>query len=122
MSNCYCEHPIAGLPGEDRLLAEVTVRLITREERPGLDLLMESEHYLPKATAVGQVLRYVALYRGQWVALLTFCSAALHLKFRERLLGWNPRQLSERRHLLKAHLPYHESDHVMNFAARTNTI
>ena len=61
---------------------------------------MESEHYLHNSTAVGQVLRYVALYNGQWVALLTFCSAALHLKFRERLLGWNPRQLSERRHLI----------------------
>ena len=100
MSDCYCEHPIAGLPGEDRLLEEVTVRLITVEERQAFDLLMEREHYLHNSTAVGQVLRYVALYNGQWVALLTFCSAALHLKFRERLLGWNPRQLSERRHLI----------------------
>ena len=41
MSNCYCEHPIAGLPGEDRLLEEVTVRLITVEERQAFDLLME---------------------------------------------------------------------------------
>ena len=61
---------------------------------------MESEHYLRNATAVGQVLRYVATYGGQWIALLTFCSAALHLKFRDRLLGWSPRQVPERRHLI----------------------
>lgn len=100
MSNCYCDHAVAGLPTEDRLLEEVTVRLITCEEREAFDLLMEREHYLHNATAVGQVLRYVALYRGQWVALLTFCSAALHLKFRDRLLQWSPRQVAGRRHLI----------------------
>ena len=100
MSNCYCEHPITGLPAEDRLLEEVIVRLITCEERQPFDGDMELKHYLHNPKAVGQVLRYVALYRGQQLALLTFCSAALHLKFRERLLGWNPRQLSERRHLI----------------------
>jgi len=51
---------------------------------------MESEHDLHNATAVGQVLRYVAVYHGQRVALLTFCSAALHLKFRDHLFGWAP--------------------------------
>lgn len=100
MSNCYCEQTIEGLPREDRLLEEVTIELITPAERDRYDLLMESEHYLKNATAVGQVLRYVARYRDQWVALITFCSAALHLKFRDRLLGWNPRQVSERRHLI----------------------
>lgn len=91
---------MAGLPAEERLLKEVTVRLITPPERERFDLLMESEHYLHNATAVGQVLRYVAVCQDQWVALLTFCSAALHLKFRDRLLGWSPRQVSERRHLI----------------------
>ena len=104
MSNCYCEHPITGLPAEDRLLEEVIVRLITCEERQPFDGDMELKHYLHNPKAVGQVLRYVALYRGQQLALLTFCSAALHLKFRERLLGWNPRQLSERRQIGRAHV------------------
>jgi Domain of unknown function (DUF4338)/DDE_Tnp_1-associated len=100
MSNCYGEHSFVGLPAEERLLNEVIVRLITPEERERYDSLMESEHYLRNATAVGQVLRYVATYGGQWIALLTFCSAALHLKFRDRLLGWSPRQVPERRHLI----------------------
>lgn len=100
MSNCYCELPIDGLPAEAQLLEVISIRLITPEERERYDLLMESKHYLHNATAVGQVLRYVATYAGQWIALLTFCSAALHLKFRDRLLGWSPRQVSERRHLI----------------------
>lgn len=100
MSNCYSEQIVEGLPGEDRLLEEVTIELITPAERERYDLLMERDHYLHNATAVGQVLRYVACYRGQRIALLTFCSAALHLKFRDRLFNWTPRQVSERRHLI----------------------
>jgi hypothetical protein len=46
------------------------------------------------------VLRYVAEYRGQWVALLVFSSAAFHLKPRDRWLKWSARQVRERRHLL----------------------
>lgn len=100
MSNCYCDQAIEGLPAEERLLAEVRVRLISPGERERFDELMEKEHYLHNATAVGQVLRYVAVYQGRWVALLTFCSAALHLKFRDRLLEWTARQVAERRHLI----------------------
>ena len=54
---------------EDRLLEEVTVQLITSEARQAFDLDMECEHYLHIPTAVGQVLRYVPLYRGQQLAL-----------------------------------------------------
>ena len=106
MANCYCEHIVSGLPAEERLLDEVTLELITREQREAYDLLMEREHYLHNATAVGEVLRYVAVYRGQWVALLTFCSAALHLKFRDRLLGWSAPQVAERRHLIAQNIRF----------------
>ena len=88
MSVCHCSQTVAGLPEEMRLLKEVTVRLIRAGERERYDQLIEKEHYLKNANAVGQVLRYVAEYKGQWVALLTFCSAALHLKPRDRLLNW----------------------------------
>ena len=45
---------------------------------------------------MGQWLRYVAEVNGQWVALLTFSAAALHLKARERWIGWCPRQRTRR--------------------------
>jgi hypothetical protein len=91
---------MASLPAEERLLDQVTVRLIDPEERERYDALMEQEHYLGKDNAVGQVLRFVAEYQGAWVALLTFCSAALHLKPRDRFLHWWARQVSQRRHLI----------------------
>jgi hypothetical protein len=49
---------------------------------------------------VGRVLRYVAEYQGQWVALLVFSSAAWHLKVRDQWLHWPARQVKERRHLI----------------------
>jgi hypothetical protein len=91
---------MASLPAEERLLDQVTVRGIDPEERERYDAFMEQEHYLGKDNAVGAVLRYVAEYQGQWVALLTFCSAALHLKPRDRFLHWRARQVSQRRHLI----------------------
>jgi hypothetical protein len=101
MSICYADQNREDLPVEPRLLEEVTVRLVASEtERRRHDELLEQEHYLGNATVVGRVLRYVAEHQGQWVAVLTFCSAALHLKPRDRLLQWSARQVKERRHLL----------------------
>ena len=88
------------LPTEERLLQEVTVRLIDPEEKARHDQLLEQEHYLGNANAVGQVLRYVAEYLREWVAVLTFCSSALHLKPRDQFLGWSAQQVRERRHLI----------------------
>ena len=100
MSNCHRNELVEGNPPEPSLLREVKVRLIRPEERERFDRLIKTEHYLHSASAVGQVLRYVAEYKGQWVALLTFCSAALHLKARDRFLGWAARVVAERRHLI----------------------
>jgi hypothetical protein len=101
MSICYAAHRIQALPPEPRLLEEVTVRLVeTAADRRRHDQLLVREHYLHNANAIGQVLRYVAEYRGAWVAVLTFCSPALHLKPRDRFLHWSGRQVAERRHLI----------------------
>jgi hypothetical protein len=92
---------MVGLPVEARLLEQVEVRLIeTEADRLRHDELLERHHYLHNAHAVGQVLRYVVQYHGEWVAVLTFCSAALHLKPRDRFLKWTARQVCERRHLI----------------------
>ena len=64
-----------------------------------------TKHYLKNAKAVGRVLRYVAEYRGQWVALLVFSSPAFHIKLRDQWLHWSARQVKERRHLIAQNCP-----------------
>ena len=91
---------IAGTPPEPLVLEAVTVRLIKDCERERFDEELVTKHYLQNANAVGRVLRYVAEYRGQWVALLVFSSPAFHLKLRDQWLHWPPRRVKERRHLI----------------------
>ena len=81
---------------ETAVLDRVTLRLLEEPERPEFDRLLQAEHYLQSSVLVGQALRYVAELDGQWVALLTFSAPALHLKARERWLGWTPRQRARR--------------------------
>jgi hypothetical protein len=91
---------IVGTPAEPLLLEGVTVRLIEECERECFDGELATKHYLKNAKAVGRVLRYVAEYRGQWVALLVFSSPALHIKLRDQWLHWSAHQVKERRHLI----------------------
>jgi hypothetical protein len=100
MSVHLFECPIPDTPPEPKLLEAVTVRLIENSERERFDEELVSKHYLKNAIAVGRVLRYVAEYQGQWVALLVFSSPAFHLKIRDQWLHWPPRRVKERRHLI----------------------
>lgn len=81
---------------ETDVLARVTVRLLREDERGQFDYYLETRHDLQSSQLAGQSLRYVAELDGQWVALLTFSAAALHLKARERWIGWSPRQRARR--------------------------
>jgi len=100
MSVHLFESSIAGTPAEPLLLEALTLRLIENSERERFDEELATKHYLKNANAVGRVLRYVAEYRGQWVALLVFSSPAFHLKLRDRWLHWSPHQVKARRHLI----------------------
>jgi hypothetical protein len=81
---------------ETGILSRVTVRLLAEAERARFDRLLEERHYLQSAQLCGQTLRYVAEVDGEWVALLCFSAAALHLKGREEWIGWSPRQRARR--------------------------
>ncbi len=100
MSIHFSDGAVAGTPSEPILLQAVTVRLIEDSERERFEEELVSKHYLKNANAVGRVLRYVAEYRGQWVALLIFNSAAYHIKLRDRWLHWTAAQVPQRRHLV----------------------
>jgi len=54
---------------------------------------------MERASAI-RAQRFVCDGVCRWIALLTFSSAALHLKARDRFLNWSARQVSERRHLV----------------------
>jgi hypothetical protein len=81
---------------ESDLLRQVTVRLITPEERDRFDQLLEQRHYLQSARLGGPSLRYVAQVDGQWMALIAFSGASPHTKAREQKIRWTPRQRARR--------------------------
>jgi hypothetical protein len=81
---------------EQALLEGVQVRLLRPEERERFEELMGQQHYLGNAQVVGERLRYVAEYQGQWVALMTWSAGAYRLKFREEWIGWTGPQKKRR--------------------------
>lgn len=87
---------LANLGTESDVLARVTVRLLREDELGPFNYYLQEEHYLESSRLAGQWLRYVAELDGQWLALLTFSAPALHIKARERWIGWSPRQRARR--------------------------
>ena len=86
----------APVADETNVLKRVTVRLLEDHERPEFDRLLTEKHYLHDPVLAGQSLRYVAELAGQWVALIAFSAASLHLKAREKWIGWSARQRARR--------------------------
>ena len=72
---------------QQALLDGVQLRLIQASERERFDRLLIEGHYLQSAEFVGEQLRYVAEYQGQWVALLVWSAGAYKLKLREQWIG-----------------------------------
>ena len=65
---------------QQQLLADLEVRLLAAGELERWQTLVCAHHYLGDATMVGECLRYVAVSAaGEWVALLGWASASLHL-------------------------------------------
>src|SRR5713101_6408383 len=85
---------------EQEILTQLLVRPARPEEVERLDELLAQHHYLKNAHLVGEHLRYIAEYRGQWLALATWSAPALHLKARDRFIGWTEEQRRTRLPLL----------------------
>ena len=82
---------------ESKALDRLTARLADEAtERERYDAGMVEGHYLKNARCAGQSLRYIIELDGQWVALLTFSAAALHLKARDKFIAWSARQRARR--------------------------
>lgn len=79
-------------PQEQEILTYLCVELVPPDGVARFDELITQHHYLKNAEVVGEHLRYVATYRGQWLALATWSAAALHLKVRDQFIGWSEDQ------------------------------
>jgi len=86
---------------EQQILDHLQVRLLTSpKDTTRCDELIVEHHYLEDATLVGEQLRYVATYKGRWLALATWSGAAFHIKDRDEFIGWDSEQCRRRRALL----------------------
>ncbi len=86
---------------EQLVLEHCELRLLSApEELARCDALIVEHHYLHKATLVGEHLRYVATYKGEWLAVASFSAAAFHLRYRDQFIGWSPEQRRRRRLLV----------------------
>lgn len=93
------KHPLC--PEEQRqIVREVTLRLIRPQERPRWDDLMRSHHYLGLRCLGGRNLRYVAEWRGEWIALLGWHAAAFKCSPRDAWIGWPAHLQFQRLHLI----------------------
>ena len=86
---------------EQDILDHLQVRLVTTpKDKARCDRLIREHHYLHDATLVGEQLRYVATYKGRWLALATWSGAAFHIKDRDEFIGWDAETCRRRRALL----------------------
>lgn len=86
---------------EQHVLEHGHLRLLsTKAERARCDELICEHHYLHDVTLVGEHLRYAFVYKGRWLAVATWSSAAYHIKDRDRFIGWTREQCRRRRALL----------------------
>ncbi|PYT64449.1 MAG: hypothetical protein DMG42_34800 [Acidobacteria bacterium] len=70
----------------------MVVRLVRSDEQRRYQQLMRAHHYLGYLPKIGETLWYVATWREQWLALLSFSGSALKCAVRDRWIGWTLRQ------------------------------
>ena len=77
-------------------MREVMLRPVGPSEERHFQELMEEHHYLGSLPKIGETLWYVALWRDEWVALLTFSAAAWKCGVRDLWIGWSFRHQYDR--------------------------
>jgi hypothetical protein len=82
---------------EQTVLAGLTVRLLVApKDIKQCDQILTEQHYLHNAQLVGEQLRYAVTWRGQWLGVAAWSSAAFHLKARDQFIGWTEEQRRQR--------------------------
>ncbi len=101
-------------------LREITLQPVVYADEERYQALMQAHHYLGALPKIGHTLRYVATWRDEWLALLSFSAAAWKCGARDRWIGWDFRHQYDRLHLVANNsrfliLPEH---HHPNLASR----
>ena len=78
------------------ILDSVEVRPILPEEKTRWNELMKAHHYLGFRCLIGEGIRYIAVYRGYWLALLGWAAAALCCGPRDKWIGWSSKFREQR--------------------------
>ena len=89
--------PVCGHP--DFCLADVVLRLARDDERREWDQLMDAQHHLGFRQFAGRGLRYVAEWRGRWLALLGWQTGVFQCAPRDEWIGWHKALQMRRLHL-----------------------
>lgn len=77
---------------EQQILDEMTIRLVSKDEKDKYERLIDEQHYLNSKPLVGEQLRYVIEYEGEWLALLSWTAGCYHLADRDHWIGWTDMQ------------------------------
>ena len=72
-------------------VADVVVRSVFADEVGRFNAALTEYHWLGRRLT-GQVLRYVAVLGGEWVAVVGFGSAVLSCRARDEFVGWSREQ------------------------------
>lgn len=101
-------------------LYEVIVRPVRSCEEPRYQALMQEHHYLGSLPKISETLWYIATWREEWVALLSFSASALKCAARDRWIGWDLRQRYSRLKLVvnNSRFLLLPSGHVPNLGSR----
>lgn len=70
-------------------LREILVRRVRSSEEKLYQDLVRRHHYLGALPKIGETLWYVAIFRSEWVALLSFSASALKCEARDRWIDWD---------------------------------
>ncbi len=77
-------------------LSQIELRPVFPVEERLFQQLMQANHYLGFLPKIGNTIWYVATYRDEWVALLSYSAAALKCGVRENWIGWSIRHQFDR--------------------------
>jgi len=99
---------------------EVLVRPVRSCEQPLYRNLMQRHHYLGFLPKIGETLWYVAAWRDEWIALLSFSASALKCTARDRWIGWDFRYQYGRLKLIvnNSRFVIMRDQHVPNLGSR----